>query len=207
MHTKRTPVVSVRCLGLGAIWHPDHLACRGLAWRLRPNLGVVCSSRIGWWSTGWTASARQSWKGSGLQPEEITMPTRWLLSIPRSCWTAPAQPQSLTSPVRPPLPGPAWRKSTISQHRCQRWRSMYEKRSLQWKSKTYVYFYCPRAWLRLWCAACFSCKWLPALNLTSFTYLFSGVWIIFLLISRLLNLNTLLEGSSLNMFLYLFFWT
>lgn len=169
----------------------------------------MCFSRIVWWSTGWTVFVKRFWKGSGLQLEEVTMPTQWLLSIPQSCWTALAQPQSIVSPVCPPLQVLVWKKSMISQHRCQRWRSMYEKRSLQWKSKTYVYFYCPRAWLRLWCAACFSCKWLPALTLTSFTYLFSGIWNIFLLISRLLNLNILLEGSSLSLFLYtiyLYFW-
>ena len=160
-----------------------------------------------WWSTGWTVFVKQSWKGSGLQLEEVTMPTQWLLSTPQSCWTALVQPQSIASPARPLLQVLQSKKSTISQHRCQRWRSMYEKRSLQWKSKTYVYFYCPRTWLRLRCAACFSCKWLPALTLTSFTYLFSGIWIVFFfLISRLLNLNILLEGSSLNMFLYLYFW-
>lgn len=139
----------VCCTGVKSIKALSHFISKDLAWLLKSHLAVACSSRTAWWSTGWTVFVKQCWKGSGLQLEEVTMPTQWLLSIPQNCWTVLAQLQNIANPVYPLPQVPALKKSTISQHRCQRWRSMYEKRSLQWKSKTYVYFYCPRTRLRL----------------------------------------------------------
>lgn len=100
----------------------------------QPHIG----QRTVWWSIGWTVFVKQFWKESGLQLEEVTMLTQWLLSIPQNCWTALEQLQNTVSPVYPLPQVPVLKKNMISQHRCQRWRSMYEKRSLQWKSKTKV---------------------------------------------------------------------
>lgn len=135
--------------------------------------------RIELWLTGSIVFVKQCWKVNGLQQEGTMTAIRWHLSTQPSFWIVRVQLQITVSPVHQHPLLQVLKKNMISHHRCQRWRSMYEKRSLQWKSMTYVYFYCPRTWLRLRCAACFTCKWLPALILTSFTHLFVGIWVCF----------------------------
>lgn len=129
------------------------------------------------WLIDLTVFVKQCWKANGLWREGAMTAVRWHLSTQPNFWIAQVQLQITVSPAHQHPLLQVLKKNMINHHRCQRWRSMYEKRSLQWKSMTYVYFYCPRTWLRLRCAACFTCKWLPALTLTSFTHLFVGIWV------------------------------
>lgn len=192
MHTKYTQVVPG--INPSKLWSPKvWLNYWNYPW-------CSCCCRIVWWSTGWTVFVKQSWKGSGLQLEEVTMPTQWLLLYHKAADSSGAATE-YSEPMRRRCCSQrrTWSVNTDvkGEEACTR-KGVYSE---NFKRRMFIFIALgPDCDYKK--VACFSCK-MAACSYSYFLHIlvFWVFGLFFLFDIQVIKLNILLEGSSLNMFL------